>query len=54
MSMKYYIEVENNTSVALWELLSENFECIIEKMQHSENGEEFKIFTRLNAKNKLI
>lgn len=44
MSTKYYIEVDKKLSRKLWELLTENFNCIVSKIQHDEKGEESRIY----------
>lgn len=40
MRVNYNINIEKNLSHILWKLLTENFNCIIDRIQHSENGEE--------------
>lgn len=40
MSVKYNIQIDKRLSPLLWKLLAENFNCIVDKIQHSENGEE--------------
>ena len=49
MTVKYTIEVPNECSANLWKLLTENFNVILTKRQHSLDGEtlciELKICT---------
>ena len=44
MSTKYIIQIDKKLSPVLWNLLTEKFNCIVKKIQHSENGEELNIF----------
>ena len=44
MSVKYHINVDKKLSRKLWELLTENFNCIVSKIQHDENGEKSRIY----------
>lgn len=48
MSVKYNIEVPDNTSAEFWKFLNENFNVILIKRQHSADGDtlniELKIF----------
>lgn len=39
MSVNYDIEVPNEYSADLWKLLTDNFNIILTKRQHSPNGE---------------
>lgn len=39
MTVKYTIEVPNECSTELWKLLTENFNVILTKRQHSADGE---------------
>ncbi len=39
MTVKYTIEVPNECSADLWKLLTENFNVILTKRQHSADGE---------------
>ncbi len=39
MTVKYNIEVPNEYSADFWELLTDNFNVILTKRQHSPNGE---------------
>lgn len=43
MSVKYCIEIDKTQSRLLWNLLTENFNCTVDKIQHSESGEELKV-----------
>jgi len=38
MTVKYTIEVPNECSAELWKILTENFNVILTKMQHSADG----------------
>lgn len=51
MSVKYNIQIDKKLSPILWKMLTENFNCIVDKIQHSENGEELNIFINANDKN---
>ena len=39
MTVKYSIEVPNECSAELWKLLTENFNVVLSKRQHSTDGE---------------
>ena len=39
MTVKYTIEVPNESSAELWKLLTENFNVILTKRQHSADSE---------------
>ncbi len=39
MTAKYSIEVSNEYSADLWKLLTENFNVILTRRQHSADGE---------------
>lgn len=50
MSVKYNIQIDKKLSPLLWNLLTENFNCIVDKIQHSENGEDLIIFINIKTK----
>lgn len=39
MTVKYSIEVPNEFSTSFWKLLTENFNVVLTKRQHSADGE---------------
>ncbi len=43
MKVTYKIEIESKLSAQLWKLLTENFNCVLEKRQHSVDGESMHI-----------
>lgn len=43
ISAKYYIEVSNEYASDFWEILTENFNVILAKRQHSLNGTDCHI-----------
>lgn len=43
----YHISVDAEKSAAVWSLLTENFEIIIDKMQHSIDGKDLIICLRI-------
>ena len=43
MSTKYYIEVSDEYAANLWEILTENFNIILTKRQHSLDGSDCHI-----------
>lgn len=50
MSVKYNIQIDKGLSPLLWSLLTENFNCVIDKIQHSENGEDLIVFINIKTK----
>ena len=46
----YHISVDAEKSAAVWSLLTENFEIIIDKMQHSVDGRDLKVYLRIDEK----
>lgn len=50
MSVKYNIQIDKKLSPLLWNLLTENFNYIVDKIQHSENGEDLIIFINIKTK----
>ena len=49
MTVKYTIEVPNECSAELWKLLTESFNVILTKRQHSADGEKLYIELEINA-----
>ena len=47
MTIKYTIEVPNECSANLWKLLTENFNVILTKRQHSIEGEIINIDVKI-------
>lgn len=43
MTVKYTIKVSDDCSADLWKLLTENFNVILNKRQHSTDGETLYI-----------
>lgn len=48
MTVKYNIEVPNEYSADLWKILTDNFNVILTKRQHSINGEEIHIQLKIS------
>lgn len=48
MTVKYSIEVPNEFSANFWKLLTENFNVILTKRQHSADGEILHIELKIN------
>lgn len=51
MKVIYHINVKDKLSPFIWKLLQRNFNCKIEKMCHSENGEELNFHITILNKN---
>ena len=47
MTVKYSIAVSNKHSAELWTLLTENFNDILTKKQHSADGEILRIEVKI-------
>lgn len=43
MNTKYYIEISNEYASNLWKILTENFNVILTKRQHSLDGSDCHI-----------
>ena len=50
MKVIYKIEIESKLSAQLWKLLTENFNCVLEKRQHSADGETLHIHIQISDK----
>ena len=48
----YHIELERDKSAFFWSFLTENFEIIIDKKQHSVDGKDLNVYIRI-AERKL-
>lgn len=46
----YHIELEGNKSALFWSFLTENFEIIIDKKQHSVDEENLNVYIRIVEK----
>lgn len=46
----YHIELERDKSAFFWSFLTENFETIIDKKQHSVDGENLDVYVRIVKK----
>ena len=46
----YHISVDAENSAAVWSLLIENFEIIIDKMQHSLDGKDLNVYISIVEK----
>lgn len=49
MTVKHTIEAPNECSADLWKILTENFNVILTKIQHSADGE--KLYIELEIRN---
>lgn len=49
MTVKYSIEVPNECSSDLWRLLTENFNIILTKRQHSVDGKTLHIELKIDS-----
>lgn len=49
MIVTYSIEVPNECAADLWKLLTENFNVILIKRQHSADGEKLYIESEINT-----
>ena len=50
MKVIYHIDVQEKLSPFFWKLLCNNFNCKVDRMCHSENGEEFNIHIIISDK----
>lgn len=50
MKVVYHINVKDKLSPFIWSLLYNNFNCKVEKMCHSENGEILNTYITISAK----
>lgn len=50
MKVIYHIDAKDKLSSLIWDLLCTNFNCKVEKICHSENGEILNIYTTISDK----
>ena len=43
----YHIEVDREKAALIWSFLSENFDAVIAKEQHSPDGNDLHIYLRI-------
>ena len=54
MKVIYHIDVKDKLSPFIWNLLCNNFNCKVDRMCHSENGEEFNIYITISDKCNIL
>lgn len=43
----YHIEVDREKAALIWTLLSENYNAVIKKIQHSPDGKDLNVHLRI-------